>query len=84
MEPLVCLVTGCSFPTGFGVRAARMLAARGHRVYAGVLDPEHDPAVDALREIGARVMPLDVTDDDQVAAGGGDDPRRRRDGSTPS
>jgi NAD(P)-dependent dehydrogenase (short-subunit alcohol dehydrogenase family) len=67
VEPLICLVTGCSFPTGFGARASRMLAGRGHRVYAGVLDPDRDPAVDALAESGVRVVPLDVTDDDQVA-----------------
>jgi NAD(P)-dependent dehydrogenase (short-subunit alcohol dehydrogenase family) len=45
-----------------------MLATRGHHVYTGVLSREHDPAVDALREIAERVLPLDVTDDLQVAA----------------
>lgn len=69
MEPLVCLLTGCSFPAGFGARASRMLAGKGHRVYAGTLDPEHDPAVEMLSESGVLVVPLDVTDDDQVASG---------------
>jgi NAD(P)-dependent dehydrogenase (short-subunit alcohol dehydrogenase family) len=64
VEPVVCLVTGCSFPGGFGARASRMLAGRGHRVYAGVLDPAHDPAVDTLSASGVEVVPLDVTDDD--------------------
>ena len=67
MEPLVCLVSGCSFPTGFGVRTCRELVARGHRVYAGVLDSEHDAAVEVLLEMGARVVPLDVTDEGAVA-----------------
>jgi NAD(P)-dependent dehydrogenase (short-subunit alcohol dehydrogenase family) len=45
-----------------------MLAARGHHVYAGVLDTEHDPAVGSLVEIGVRVLALDVTNDDQATA----------------
>ena len=68
MSALVCLVTGCSFPTGFGVHACRELTSRGHVVYAGLLDAERDPAVGALREMGARTIPFDVTHDDQVAA----------------
>lgn len=67
MEPLVCLVTGCSFPTGFGARTCLMLSDRGHIVYAGLLDAGHDPAVDGLREAGVRTLALDVTDDGQAA-----------------
>jgi NAD(P)-dependent dehydrogenase (short-subunit alcohol dehydrogenase family) len=36
-------------------------------VVAGLLDPGRDPAANALRELGAHVVPLDVTDDGQVA-----------------
>jgi len=68
VEPLICLVTGCSFPTGFGVHACRILTSRGHVVYAGLLDAERDPAARVLREMGARPIAFDVTDDDQVTA----------------
>jgi NAD(P)-dependent dehydrogenase (short-subunit alcohol dehydrogenase family) len=44
-----------------------MLVDKGHRVYAGVLDPDRDPAVDKLSASGAHVVHLDVTDDNDVA-----------------
>ena len=66
MESLVCLVTGCSVPTGFGARTCRILAERGHRIYAGLLDPGHDEATESLRELGVHTLALDVTDQGQV------------------
>jgi NAD(P)-dependent dehydrogenase (short-subunit alcohol dehydrogenase family) len=66
MESVVCLVTGCSHPTGFGIRTCRLLAARGHRPIAGLRDPVHADGVDALREFGVPTIELDVTDQDQV------------------
>jgi len=58
----VCLVTGAS--RGFGHLICERLAARGHRVYAGMRDPAGPGA-----ELGptCEVVELDVTDGDAVA-----------------
>ncbi|GIV58289.1 MAG: short-chain dehydrogenase/reductase [Rhodothermaceae bacterium] len=68
------LITGCS--TGFGRLAAEELAARGHRVFATMRDPEgknRKPAMalaDQARTHGWKldVLELDVTSDASVAA----------------
>jgi NAD(P)-dependent dehydrogenase (short-subunit alcohol dehydrogenase family) len=59
------LVTGAS--SGIGEACARRLDGLGHRVVAGVRDPE---AAGRLRSSSCRVRPvmLDVTDPDQVTA----------------
>jgi NAD(P)-dependent dehydrogenase (short-subunit alcohol dehydrogenase family) len=58
------LITGAT--RGIGKEAARQLVAAGHTVYVGARDEERGRVVAA--EIGARSVPLDVTDDDSVAA----------------
>jgi NAD(P)-dependent dehydrogenase (short-subunit alcohol dehydrogenase family) len=58
------LITGAT--RGIGKEAARQLVAAGHTVYVGARDEERGRVV--AGEIGARSVPLDVTDDDSVAA----------------
>ena len=58
------LITGAN--KGLGFEAARRLIALGHTVYVGARDPERGEA--AARRLGARFVPLDVTDDASVAA----------------
>ncbi len=74
--PRHVFVAGCS--TDFGFRAARALARRGHRVVAGVREPEgrgrhNAEALGALAIGGDRllVVPLDVDDDASVTAATG-------------
>jgi len=64
-SPLVCLVTGAS--RGIGLETTLELERRGHRVYAGMRDPDRRNAEAAAR-ISARavVLQLDVTDDAAV------------------
>lgn len=59
------LITGAS--TGIGEAAARFLADRGWRVYAGV---RKDADAEALRALDDRIVPLilDVTKQDQIDA----------------
>ena len=56
------LVTGCS--TGIGRSAAEHLLRAGHTVYATARRPE---TLSALEAAGARVLPLDVTDEESMA-----------------
>lgn len=58
------LVTGSN--KGLGYEAARQLIAAGHTVYLGARDPERGRS--AAGRLGARFVPLDVTDDASVAA----------------
>ena len=58
------LVTGAN--RGLGRETARQLVEAGHTVYIGSRDPERGRA--AAEEIGARFLPLDVTDDASVTA----------------
>ncbi|MEV1333303.1 SDR family NAD(P)-dependent oxidoreductase [Micromonospora costi] len=60
----VTLVTGGN--RGLGRETVRQLAALGHTVYLGARDVALGRA--AAAELGARFVPLDVTDDDSVAA----------------
>jgi NAD(P)-dependent dehydrogenase (short-subunit alcohol dehydrogenase family) len=60
----VTLITGAN--RGIGYETARQLVAQGHTVYAGARDSERGAA--AAGAIGARFVPLDVTDDASVAA----------------
>ncbi len=72
MENKVILVTGCS--SGMGVGMVRSLAARGHRVYAGMREVEGrnaGAAASLAREADTagqdvRVLALDVNDQDSV------------------
>jgi NAD(P)-dependent dehydrogenase (short-subunit alcohol dehydrogenase family) len=57
------LVTGAS--SGIGAETAKGLLAAGYRVYAGARRVE---AMRALEDAGARVVPLDVTDDASMTA----------------
>ncbi|MFD8807202.1 SDR family NAD(P)-dependent oxidoreductase [Streptomyces sp. NPDC059597] len=58
------LITGAN--KGIGRETARRLLAAGHTVYVGARDPERGRR--AAEELGARFVPLDVTDDASVAA----------------
>ncbi|ARJ04751.1 short-chain dehydrogenase [Cnuibacter physcomitrellae] len=57
------LITGAN--RSLGLETARRLIEAGHTVYAGMRDPA---AGEAVRELGARVLQLDVTDQDSVDA----------------
>lgn len=63
------LITGAN--RSLGLETVRRLVAAGHTVYAGMRDPA---AGDAARELGAHVVPLDVTDDASVTAAVGELP----------
>ncbi|MFG2555780.1 SDR family oxidoreductase [Streptomyces sp. NPDC048581] len=58
------LITGAN--KGLGFETARRLVAAGHTVYVGSRDPERGRR--AAERLGARFVPLDVTDDDSVQA----------------
>jgi NAD(P)-dependent dehydrogenase (short-subunit alcohol dehydrogenase family) len=58
------LITGAN--KGLGYETARQLTAAGHRVWIGARDAERGRA--AAGRLGARFVPLDVTDDASVAA----------------
>ncbi|WP_157494172.1 SDR family NAD(P)-dependent oxidoreductase [Kutzneria sp. 744] len=58
------LITGAN--RGLGKETARQLVAAGHTVYIGARDEAQGQAV--AKELGARSVRLDVTDDDSVAA----------------
>jgi NAD(P)-dependent dehydrogenase (short-subunit alcohol dehydrogenase family) len=58
------LITGAN--KGLGFEAARRLVAEGHTVYLGSRDAERGRR--AAEQLGARAVPLDVTDDASVAA----------------
>lgn len=58
------LITGAN--KGLGFETARRLIAAGHTVYVGARDAERGRR--AADELGARCVPLDVTDDASVAA----------------
>jgi NAD(P)-dependent dehydrogenase (short-subunit alcohol dehydrogenase family) len=57
------LITGAN--RSLGLETARRLIDAGHTVYAGMRDPA---AGDAARELGARILALDVTDQTSVDA----------------
>lgn len=59
----VTLITGAN--RGIGFETAKQLVAAGHTVYLGARDA--DRGREAASAIGARSVPLDVTDDDSVA-----------------
>jgi len=58
------LITGAN--RGLGKETARQLVAAGHTVYVGARDEARGR--EAARELGARFVQLDVTDDASVAA----------------
>jgi len=58
------LITGAN--KGLGFETARRLIALGHAMYLGARD--RDKGEDAARQLGARFVPLDVTDDASVTA----------------
>jgi len=55
------LITGAS--SGIGFETARLLAAKGHIVYAAA---RRSDAMAALSDAGVRVLPLDITDETSV------------------
>ena len=55
------LITGAN--RSLGLETTRRLIDAGHTVYAGMRNPAHG---DAARELGAHVVPLDVTDPTSV------------------
>lgn len=57
------LITGAN--RSLGLETTRRLIDAGHTVYAGMRDPDRG---DAVRELGAHVVRLDVTDDSSVKA----------------
>ena len=57
------LITGCS--SGIGEATARLLAERGHRVYATARRPE---TLEQLKQAGCETLALDVTDHDSMRA----------------
>jgi len=58
------LITGAN--KGLGYETARQLVAAGHTVYIGARNAERGSR--AAEQLGARFVPLDVTDDASVAA----------------
>ncbi|MHB8464602.1 MAG: SDR family NAD(P)-dependent oxidoreductase [Acidimicrobiales bacterium] len=58
------LITGAN--KGLGFETARRLIAAGHTVYVGSRDPDRGRR--AAERLGARMVPIDVTDDASVAA----------------
>ena len=58
------LITGAN--KGLGFETARRLIALGHVVYLGARDQERGGA--AAQQLGARFVPIDVTDDASVAS----------------
>ena len=63
------LITGAN--KGLGFETARQLVAAGHTVWIGSRDAERGRR--AAERLGARSVPLDVTDDASVAAARGAD-----------
>jgi NAD(P)-dependent dehydrogenase (short-subunit alcohol dehydrogenase family) len=61
-------ITGAN--KGLGRETARRLIEQGHTVLVGARDPERGAA--AARDLGARFVPIDVTDDASVAAAAAD------------
>jgi NAD(P)-dependent dehydrogenase (short-subunit alcohol dehydrogenase family) len=61
-------ITGAN--KGLGHETARRLIELGHTVLLGARDPE--PGAAAARDLGARFVPIDVTDDASVAAAAAD------------
>ncbi|WP_199512130.1 SDR family NAD(P)-dependent oxidoreductase [Nucisporomicrobium flavum] len=61
---IVTLITGAN--KGIGFETARQLLELGHTVYIGARDAERGEK--AAAELGARFVPLDVTDDASVTA----------------
>jgi NAD(P)-dependent dehydrogenase (short-subunit alcohol dehydrogenase family) len=64
----IIFITGAN--KGLGREAARRLIALGHTVLAGARDPER--GAEAAAALGARFVPIDVTDDASVAAAAAD------------
>ena len=58
------LITGAN--KGLGFETARRLVAAGHTVYVGSRDPDRGRR--AAEQLGARTVPIDVTDDSSVIA----------------
>ena len=64
----ITFITGAN--KGLGYETARRLAELGHTVIAGARDPERGQA--AADRLGARFVPIDVTDDASVARAAAD------------
>jgi NAD(P)-dependent dehydrogenase (short-subunit alcohol dehydrogenase family) len=63
MRSKAVLITGCS--SGIGYATAELMTERGWNVYATARKPD---VVSVLEAKGAKVLPLDVTDEDSMAA----------------
>jgi len=64
----ITFITGAN--KGLGYETARRLIEKGHTVLLGARDAKAGTA--AAAELGARFVPIDVTDDDSVAAAAAD------------
>jgi NAD(P)-dependent dehydrogenase (short-subunit alcohol dehydrogenase family) len=64
----ITFITGAN--KGLGYETARRLIGLGHTVLVGARDPER--GAKAAAELGARFVPIDVTDDASVAAAAAD------------
>lgn len=63
MNPLIILITGAS--SGIGYEASRLLASKGHKIYAAARRTER---MDSLRPLGITPLHLDVTSQSSAQA----------------
>jgi NADP-dependent 3-hydroxy acid dehydrogenase YdfG len=62
IKKVICITGGSS---GFGFEVAKVLAEKGHSVYAGARSLDK---MEPLKALGVHVLPLNVTDEKSVKA----------------